>query len=734
MSAFQDVYGIKMHPDMQRIFRYFTLIFGLNFVPLQWMTEIEIAYIITGVWPYLLCLCVWVLYFLVKRLKKYCKTMNSNTKEESTTIGQIAVVIFYIALPIISKQIFVPKRCKFIPHDEIGDDDYNDQFFSCSSEKLLAFRPSLFAKKFAFLWADFHQNSNIAIYWDIVDSVRKVFLLGFINFIDPRGTSKLLKATIGTAISSLYMLILLYVRPYKRHDDFQLAVLSSYLLTLAFAYSSVLGICEYDGACRIYFGYSLNWKRASIFVIAVMSVMLFVTVAALIFQSQYSPIARLKSTGYPPDLNLHEDCKYHIFMSHKWKGGQDKCHSIARKLQLYMTELRIWLDVDNLSSTENLEQSVKESAVFLLCYSRGYFESKNCRREFFQALHLDKPIIVVYDGSNCELGIMKNECEINCENNDDGLELWSENVWKEKTILWLKSGSFSSESLKLIYLRILKELPYYKEEVGPSACDKGLLMPNDEKILHIKFPLDILVISSNKGSNEIAEEIVIMLDKPVVRIVDMAENGISHDEESLKAPHVVSTIYSHSKSLSDVEPFAIQSLASDKVAEDYVTWFGIVPGCFSLEDMILKESKESITAKNPQQLTDSSEKVEAPTETQFHMNQESGSLLRSQLESKNFKVFLLYLNKDTFAERNIAKLGPILQAVIDEKIPIIVVHEQDHDKGTEPNFDYFLENTPEKFMKVYQDIATPIYTQKEYRQVSLYCIIKKIIEKHDELN
>lgn len=211
------------------------------------------------------------------------------------------------------------------------------------------------------------------------------------------------------------------------------------------------------------------------------------------------------------------------------------------------------------------------------------------------------------------------------------------------------------------------------------------------------------------------------------------ENGTSNDEESFKVSNVVSLANHYSNLMSDPEPFAIQSFTSDKVNEDYETWLGIVPGCFTLEDMALKESKRSRTT-NPRQITDYSRPLQASTDTQVLMNQERGRLLRSQLESKKFKVFLLYLNKDTFAERNITKLGPSLQTIIEKKIPIIIVHEQDHEKGAEPNFDYFLENTPEKFMKVYQDIATPIYTRKEYRQVSLCSIIKKIIEKHDELN
>jgi hypothetical protein len=88
---------------------------------------------------------------------------------------------------------------------------------------------------------------------------------------------------------------------------------------------------------------------------------------------------------------------FHAFSSHVWKTGQDRTHAIVRKLQLLMPDVKIWLDVDEIDKAGgDLENAVGDSAVFLLVYSRSYFQSKNCRRELNTALDLAKPIIVIH--------------------------------------------------------------------------------------------------------------------------------------------------------------------------------------------------------------------------------------------------------------------------------------------------------------------------------------------------
>jgi len=43
-----------------------------------------------------------------------------------------------------------------------------------------------------------------------------------------------------------------------------------------------------------------------------------------------------------------------------------------------MPTVKLWLDVEQLDDVGKLEESVRESAVFCIYLSKGYFASKNC--------------------------------------------------------------------------------------------------------------------------------------------------------------------------------------------------------------------------------------------------------------------------------------------------------------------------------------------------------------------
>merc|ERR1712165_616069 len=71
-----------------------------------------------------------------------------------------------------------------------------------------------------------------------------------------------------------------------------------------------------------------------------------------------APIVRLKSTKDQLEMIMPEKCKYHLFISHVWTTGQDKVHKIARLLKLYLRNVKIWLDVEQLQNLGNLENAV----------------------------------------------------------------------------------------------------------------------------------------------------------------------------------------------------------------------------------------------------------------------------------------------------------------------------------------------------------------------------------------
>ena len=86
-----------------------------------------------------------------------------------------------------------------------------------------------------------------------------------------------------------------------------------------------------------------------------------------------APIVRLISTNSAPHLGISEDCKHHLFISYVWISEQDKVQKIVGMLKLYLYEVNIWLDVDVSENLGDLENSVVESARFILFYSKGFF-------------------------------------------------------------------------------------------------------------------------------------------------------------------------------------------------------------------------------------------------------------------------------------------------------------------------------------------------------------------------
>jgi nucleoside-triphosphatase THEP1 len=66
-------------------------------------------------------------------------------------------------------------------------------------------------------------------------------------------------------------------------------------------------------------------------------------------------------------------------------------------MQLLLPGLRIWLDVDSLDDIGQLETAVTDAAVIVVFLSRGYFSSRNCRREIYAALHRNQPVVCVLE-------------------------------------------------------------------------------------------------------------------------------------------------------------------------------------------------------------------------------------------------------------------------------------------------------------------------------------------------
>jgi hypothetical protein len=83
------------------------------------------------------------------------------------------------------------------------------------------------------------------LFWDLLDTMQKISLVGFIILIDfDEGSNKLLCLVLAIIISILYFGILLAYHPYKQHDDYDLAFVSNFLLICCFTLGIVLKLCD----------------------------------------------------------------------------------------------------------------------------------------------------------------------------------------------------------------------------------------------------------------------------------------------------------------------------------------------------------------------------------------------------------------------------------------------------------------------------------------------------------
>ena len=73
-------------------------------------------------------------------------------------------------------------------------------------------------------------------------------------------------------------------------------------------------------------------------------------------------------------------------------------------LQLMCPSLQMWLDVEQIKDTENLEKAVRESDALLIFLSKGYLASPFCRQELGAAWKWKKPLVLVRESRNTDQG------------------------------------------------------------------------------------------------------------------------------------------------------------------------------------------------------------------------------------------------------------------------------------------------------------------------------------------
>lgn len=210
-------------------------------------------------------------------------------------------------------------------------------------------------------------------------------------------------------------------------------------------------------------------------------------------------------------VDEHEESKkWHTFLSHVWSSAQDQMRFLKTRLIRLIPDVRVFLDVDDLTEGFGAE-SVLECSSVLIFVSEGYFESKNCVRELLVAALAKKEMITVLEldvnrwktlknvssrGSSL-LDVFKGEIFTKLLLAEERFDEWFssekwyyesecptaqalfEELFRWPPIEWNRLTDFQNETLRLIAVRLLK--PKYNLERGFIAfvpgANRGVNLP-----------------------------------------------------------------------------------------------------------------------------------------------------------------------------------------------------------------------------------------------------------------
>ena len=775
LSSFGDVYGIQLHSElagwMDLFFKYLSLDFlQIIEVPISCIGSTRLNLVAGVMWPYVILiigavtvfvyrLCV----FIMKKsgsLKPHAESNTSSSSSEQTTnffvdvIGPLkrwtikwAIIIFYLVIPTVSIRIFDAIKCRAFDDDDEGASvSYllNDMEIQCNDddsiygsilgifwvlfviwivltplgflvllttvhEAVRSMKISSLADSCRFLWQDYDSSM---IFWDVIDTWRKIFLTGCIMLIDTQeGSNKLLRLVIANIVSLLYFGILLAFHPYKNDDNYYVAFLSNFLLICCFSLGIILKLCdedhngEEDGIdkipfCSRYIGLSLDSYNASILVI-VLAFSMFITttgmVVVLAVRRVRAPTVRVVSTGYAPNLELPEECKYHVYMSYANKTGQAQTRDIVRRMKDVLPGLRVRLNSSEeqillVDEEQEIEEVVAVSAVFVIFYSENYFRYKNCQRALYAAIKFKKPIVLLYKGdSESPVEGMIEACTSNCDGDDSpGSDVILQKLlYSEDDILtdnstpslsttasaltrpirWIEEGAFAAKALNSLFYRIISNLPYYG--IDQDELEKGIMVPGEIGPVSLNSPINLLIYEGNDGCFDIVDEL-----RATVPVGNSADMIRTHD--------------------------AAEFLWGKKA------------------EVASEEEEEE------------EEEEEDDSETMGFM---SSSTRSNAFDAPTF--LLLYLNEHTFeghdANQDESDQTMLIRFCLEHQyIKVLLVHEQDIAKGG-CRIDLFYRTAPQKLINppfnLFERRAIKLYPMEDYRSVSLRMIIQRMIAK-----
>ena len=374
---------------------------------------------------------------------------------------------------------------------------------------------------------------------------------------------------------------------------------------------------------------------------------------------------RFSDNGQVPELRAAPSIKYHLFLSHIWASGQDQVANIKRQLQLLLPGVRIFLDVDDLDSIDNLEKHIEASQCILVFLSKGYFFSRNCLREIRHAMECKKRIVLVHEVDLNKGGMKIEELKIQCP--DDLREfVFGADRWPREIIRWYRVADFQVVSLKNIAANLLHAMPGYKDKRKPPRV--YLHGEISRKKLVFRSPIVLYASDANPGAVQAAEELCDRFNDQNIRVITKTPEKLSFTNPDNKGGvKLLGGAVSTAMDGSDSEPTTISSLKD--------------------AGMQTRRALKRAMSTAGINLSLDSHDADRPT----HM--------------------LLYLNDQTFGGQQGGILAHEVRCARKHKLPILMIHETAPELGGVVEFGTFFQTTPDDLIRggLYGALATPFH-------------------------
>lgn len=605
-------------------------------------------------------------------------------------------------------------------------------------------RPNALSNAIKFL----HKEYEPAFFWwEPLEMMRKLFLTGFLLVLveDPEKDFK--RIFVATLVSLIFMLLTALARPFRSEANDFFCVGVHLVLVCMFLTASMLKLfVDFEtyspGSPSSVMGYDDDKDIAFVMLaftgcIIVMSALFAIYTA---WTMQQAPTIRLVETRARPQMTLSRGQTWHVFLSHIWGSGQDQCAIIKRQLQRLLSDVYVFLDVDDLQDISKLEEYISATASIMIFLSKGYFFSANCMREAVATTKMGKPILLMHEADVNKGGLSVEQAIDDCPEHSitevDGVKIFHPLRSKifflnnrhsksssldsggsassepdvgrghpRNIITWHRVYDFQLQSIKLLSHGILQGMPTFKGK-EPAIFTPGEVT---SKTFRFRHSLHIYTSPNNPGAVELMEELrsahpEAFQDKVTWTSVQPTTITIFRGESK-----AAFTSMSRSSITNALSMFRGESeAAGTSMSRSSITKALSLTSQESHSPPIAPVSDRGVSSRADVRI-----QVDAATDAkQGPASNESSELPCTHM--------LLLVNKLTWVGEAGQKLQNEVRAMMAANLPIMLMHEVDPERnGCEFGLMFASDRTPKDLIdnKLYAAIAAPFHSGG-HRQVS----------------